>query len=80
MFTGVGYRINNVLRFSAGTEWLFKVGRDGNGDPTKKLASIPYIGISLDLDIKAYLNGFVDLLSGIGKTRPDTVIPSTSSQ
>lgn len=78
LLLGMGYRFNNVLRISAGTELLFKTGKDNSNNPTKKIAAIPYIGLSLDLDIKSYLNGFVDLLSGIGKTKPD-IVTSTST-
>lgn len=70
LLTGVGYRLNNVFRITAGTQWLFKLGKDTNGNPTKKLDNYPYLGLSFDLNVKQYLNGFVDLLSGIGKTKP----------
>lgn len=75
--TGVGYRLNNVIRITGGTQWLFKLGTDNNQKPTRKLNAIPYLGLSFDLNIKQYLNGFVDLLSGIGKTKP--TLPQSAS-
>lgn len=77
LLTGVGYRLSNVIRITAGSQWLFKLGTDINKNPTRKLAAMPFIGISFDLNVKQYLNGFVDLLSGIGKTqapKPPTTI------
>ena len=68
ILTGVGYRINNVIRITAGSQWLFKLGLDASNQQTKTLGALPYLGISFDLNVKQYLNGFVDLLSGIGKT------------
>lgn len=68
--TGVGYRLNNVIRVTGGLQWLFKLGVDDSKNPTRKLKPVPYVGLSFDLNIKQYLNGFVDLLSGIGKTKP----------
>jgi hypothetical protein len=75
LLTGVGFRLSNVIRITAGSQWLFKLGKDDNNDHTRKLKAIPYIGLSFDLNIKQYINGFTDLLSGIGKTKaPPTTI------
>lgn len=70
LLTGAGYRLNNVIRITTGAAWLFRLGVDQRGDPTRKLKAAPYLGLSFDLNIKQYLNGFTDLLSGIGKTKP----------
>lgn len=69
LLTGFGYRLGNVARVSAGTQWLFKTGTNSNNQPFRKLNIFPYVGISIDLNVKQYLNGFVDLLQGIGKTK-----------
>lgn len=58
--TGIGFRINNALRVTAGVNWFYKL------DPnpiieTKSIAVTPYIGLSVDLDVKQFLNGFTDL-------------------
>jgi len=69
MLTGFGFRLNNVIRITAGSQWLFKLGTDANNNKTRKLLGVPFVGLSFDLNVKQYLNGFVDLLSGIGKTK-----------
>lgn len=69
LLTGFGYRLGNVARISAGTQWLFKTGTNSNNQPFRKLHFFPYVGLSFDLNVKQYLNGFVDLLRGIGKTK-----------
>jgi hypothetical protein len=81
--TGFGYRLNNVIRISAGTQWLFKLGKDEKDNPTKKVVAPMFVGVSFDLNIKQYLNGFADILSGIGKTKaikPAPATETTSSQ
>jgi hypothetical protein len=78
LLTGIGFRLNNAFRITAGTQWLFKLGLDANHQETRKLKAMPFIGLSFDLNVKQYLNGFTDLLSGIGKTNPST--PKTNTQ
>jgi hypothetical protein len=68
LLTGVGFRLNNVIRITTGAQWLFKT-KDSHNNPARILQPIPFIGISFDLNIKQYLNGFTDILSGIGKTK-----------
>jgi hypothetical protein len=69
LLTGIGYRLNNVIRITAGSQWLFKLREDSLGNHSRKLFGVAYVGLSFDLNIKQYLNGFTDLLSGIGKTK-----------
>lgn len=70
LLTGIGFRFNNVIRLTAGGQWIFKLGNDNNNNPTRKLQAIPFVGLSFDLNIKQYLNGFGDILSGISKSNP----------
>lgn len=70
LLTGVGLRLSNVIRITGGTQWLFDLRRDSNNVESRKLYGTPFLGISFDLNVKQYLNGFADLLSGIGKTKP----------
>ena len=61
LLTGLGFRITNSLRITGGVNWFYKI------DPnplinTKSLAVMPFCGLSLDLDLKKYLNGFMDLI------------------
>jgi hypothetical protein len=69
LLTGIGYRLNNVIRITAGTQWLFRVNLDADAKKARSLRAIPFVGLSFDLNIRKYLNGFVDVLSGIGKTK-----------
>ena len=78
VLTGFGFRLSNAIRITAGTQWLFKLGKDANKNPTKKLTYIPFVGLSFDLNVKQYLNGFVDILSGIGKTKAPPPTTTTS--
>jgi hypothetical protein len=79
LLTGAGFRINNTIRLTAGAQWLFKFGKDAANNRTKKLQAYPFLGLSIDFNMKQYLNGFTDLLSGIGKTKlpkpTPTIIP-----
>lgn len=78
LLTGVGIRINNVIRVTIGSQWLFKLGKDDHNNPTKNMMAMPYLGLSFDLNIKQYLNGFTDVFSGIGKTKAPLVKVSTN--
>lgn len=78
LLTGLGIRLNNIIRITAGSQWLFKLGLDATNNQTRTLYAIPYVGLSFDLNIKQYLNGFVDILSEIGKTNPS--VPKPNSQ
>ncbi len=76
ILTGLGFRLSNAVRITYGAQWLFKLGKDGNNHPTKKLTAFPFIGLSFDLNVKQYLNGLTDILSGIGKTKAPIPIPA----
>lgn len=80
ILTGLGFRLNNVIRITAGSQWLFKLGTDANNNQTRKLFGVPFVGLSFDLNVKQYLNGFVDLLSGIGKTKSPKPTSTNNSQ
>jgi len=68
LLTGVGFRLNNVIRITTGAQWLFKT-KDIHNNRTRILQPFAFVGISFDFNIKQYLNGFTDILSGIGKTK-----------
>jgi hypothetical protein len=68
LLTGIGIRLSNAIRLTAGKQWLFKIGTDEANNQTRSLKAISYAGISFDLNIKQYLNGFLDILSGFGKS------------
>lgn len=55
--TGMGYRFGHVVRANAGVLWF------NTEDPNplvanKSLAATPYLGISFDLSVKSFMNGF----------------------
>ena len=58
--TGIGFRINNALRVTAGVNWFYKLDPNPTIE-TKSIAVTPYIGLSVDLDVKQFLNGFTEL-------------------
>jgi hypothetical protein len=67
LLTGMGYRLSHTLRLNAGCQWLFKTNTDVNNiNLGKKLLAYPYVGLSIDLNIKKYLNGFAEILTSIG--------------
>ena len=60
LLTGLGIRLNNSLRITGGVNWFYMI------DPNplineKSIAVTPYVGLSIDLDVKQFLNGFADL-------------------
>lgn len=79
LLLGAGYRINNVLRLTTGVQCLYKLGKDVNKNATKEMIAMPFVGLSFDLNVKQYLNGAVDLFSGISKTKAPTIATKTSS-
>lgn len=81
LLTGFGFRLSNAFRITTGTQWVFKYSLDGNNNESRKLRAMPFVGISIDFNVKQYLNGFVDLLSGISKTKsPSNNSKTISSQ
>jgi hypothetical protein len=60
ILTGLGFRINNSLRFTAGGVWFKTV----NKDPLKTnqpLGFSPYLGLALDLDLQSLFGGINQL-------------------
>jgi hypothetical protein len=60
LLSGVGYKLSNAIRLNAGAMWFYK------NDPNplldnRKIACTIYSGISIDLDIKEFLNDFTSL-------------------
>lgn len=60
IYTGLGFRLNNSLRITAGTVWFKTV----NTDPlqtNQPLGFSPYVGLSLDLDLQSLFGGISKL-------------------
>lgn len=65
--TGVGIRLGNAVKVIGGGLWHFRVQP---GQSELKFAALPYVGLSLDLDIKQFLGDFVkDVFPGVSKSR-----------
>ncbi len=53
--TGINYRLSHSFHLSAGCLWFQKI--DSNPIVSdKSIATVPFVGISLDLDLKEYMN------------------------
>jgi hypothetical protein len=76
LLTGVGYRLSNAVRITAGTQWMFKGAKTADSPTKRKPLALPFVGLSFDLNIKQYVNGLVDILSGISTTKATTNNPS----
>ena len=61
LYTGMSFRLNNILRIQGGYQWLYITKQN----LPRELKYIPAIGISVDLSIKDLINGFSDIVSGI---------------
>lgn len=60
LLSGLGYKLSNAIRLNAGAMWFYK------NDPNplldnRKIACTVYTGISIDLDIKEFLQDFTSL-------------------
>jgi hypothetical protein len=55
--TGMGYRLGHVVRANAGVLW-FNIEDPNPLIANKSLAATPYVGISFDLSVKSFMNGF----------------------
>lgn len=60
LLSGLGYKLSNAIRLNAGAMWFYK------NDPNplidnRKIACTIYTGISIDLDIKEFLQDFTSL-------------------
>lgn len=62
LLTGVGFRLNNVVKVTGGTVW-FKAMDPNPGIDRKRLAFSPYAGLSLDLDLQDLFGGISKLLN-----------------
>ncbi len=60
LLTGVGFRLNNTIRITGGTQWLFTPVQ---AEPNGKLRALPYVGVAFDFNVKQYINGFIDIFS-----------------
>ncbi|MFK8010371.1 MAG: hypothetical protein AB8H03_28715 [Saprospiraceae bacterium] len=59
--TGLGFKIGGGVNLTGGAMWFRKI--DPNPLVTDKtLATIPFVGINIDLDVKKFINGFSDLI------------------
>lgn len=60
LITGIGVRMTNAVRFTFGNYWFYK----NNPRPEiqgRKLAITPFMGLSLDLDLKSLMNDITSL-------------------
>lgn len=78
LLTGIDFRFNNVIRITTGAQRLFKT-KDSHNNSARILQPFAFIGISFDLNIKQYFNGFTDLPSGIGKTKSPNISPNNTN-
>ena len=62
LLTGVGFRLNNVVKMTGGTVW-FKAMDPNPGIDRKRLAFSPYAGVSLDLDLQQLFGGIAKLFN-----------------
>ncbi|MFZ1582506.1 MAG: hypothetical protein WAT26_15255, partial [Saprospiraceae bacterium] len=69
MLTGLGFRINNTIKATTGVQMYFDLSKDNLNNEIRKLAAVPYIGLSFDLSVKDFLGGFLDIIPGIGKSK-----------
>lgn len=53
LLTGFGFRFSNTVKAIGGYIWFYK--RPALATESRTLASMPYLGVSFDLDIKKYI-------------------------
>lgn len=60
LLTGLGIRLSNILRVTGGVIWFYR--KDVNPVVDKKyLAVTPFIGLSLDISVKAFFNEYLQI-------------------
>lgn len=57
LLTGMGYRLGHIVRVTGGFLWFNKENTDPLVD-NKKIAATPYIGMSFDLSVQTFMQGF----------------------
>lgn len=57
LMTGLGVRINNTFRLTMGGNWFYKLDENPILND-RRLAVTPYLGLSIDFEVKELLNGF----------------------
>ncbi len=63
LITALGIRLTDGVRLSGGVMWAYK--KDANPLKTDKtLATIPYMGLSLDLDLKKWVQNITGKITG----------------
>jgi len=64
LLTGLGFKLTNAIKLTGGTMWFY--GDDPNPlVDNRKLRMTPYAGISVDLDVKEFLNDFTSLIPNV---------------
>lgn len=66
LMTGIGIRLGNAVKVTTGAMYYFKYHEDPNNlgfYNSRKLKAWPFIGLSIDLALKDFLNGISDVLS-----------------
>lgn len=57
LLTGIGYRLGHVIRLTGGSMWFQRENPNPLVDD-KKLAATPYVGVSFDLSVQTFMQGF----------------------
>ena len=60
LITGLGFRLTNYLRLTSGVVW-FKATDPNPLTSNKPLRFLPYVGVSIDLDVQKLFGGIVKL-------------------
>lgn len=61
LLTGLGFRLSNAIRITAGGIWYYKEGAN-RAVEDKKLSVTPFMGISIDLRLKSIMGDLTDLV------------------
>jgi hypothetical protein len=68
LLTGLGFRLNGAIRVTAGYMWYFNFSRSAANPAIydrRRLRAWPYLGMSLDLNLKDLLSGITDIFTGL---------------
>ena len=82
LVTGLGVRLGNVVRLTAGRVWYFHYLQNEQFPEIynrRRLKSWPFVGISLDLAIKDLLNGISDAFKVAPRRIPAVELPETTT-
>ena len=64
LLTGLGFKLTNAIKLTGGAMWFY--GDDPNPlIDNRRLRMTPYAGLSVDLDVKEFLNDFTSLIPNL---------------